>query len=392
MAAAERAFEGIEHDQRDLAREGVLQAAIGGDRAELAQSRFILDADIAQLANARGADILQALQIAGHGGNLIRAETSVKVLVLGAGGVGGYFGGRLIQSGADVTFLVREGRARQLAERGLVIKSAVADATLSVRTLTTADPGQPFDLIIITCKSYDLGSAIDVTAPHMEAGTGLALPLLNGMAHIDVLRDRFGPDRVLGGLCGIFATLSASGEVVQMAGLPPRIAFGRFKDQVDRKVLADQAQSIERLFKSANFVSARVEPIEQGLWDKWVVLAALAAGTCLMRGSVGSIVSGGDGAAIMEEILSETASVARAAGYPPGEQHLATARGILTAAGSNVTASMLRDIQKGGAVEGEHIVGDMLRRARGFGLATPLLRVANTHLQTYEAERSRSAG
>ena len=114
----------------------------------------------------------------------------MKVLVIGAGGVGGYFGGRLIESGADVTFLVRERRARQLAENGLVIKSAVGDATLRVRTLTAADAGQPFDLVIVTCKSYDLGSAMDAAAPHMKAGTGLALPLLNGMAHIDVLRER----------------------------------------------------------------------------------------------------------------------------------------------------------------------------------------------------------
>ena len=136
----------------------------------------------------------------------------MKVLVIGAGGVGGYFGGRLVESGADVTFLVRERRARQLAANGLVIKSAVGDATLPVRTLTAADPGQPFDLVILTCKSYDLQSAIEAAAPHMKAGGGLVLPLLNGMAHIDVLRERFGRDRVLGGLCGIFATLSAGGR------------------------------------------------------------------------------------------------------------------------------------------------------------------------------------
>jgi 2-dehydropantoate 2-reductase len=312
----------------------------------------------------------------------------LKILVIGAGGVGGYFGGRLAESGADVMFLVRDGRAKQLAARGLVIKSPLGDAAFPVRTLTAADPGQAFDLVILTCKSYDLPSAIDAAAPHMEAGTGLAMPLLNGMAHIDVLRERFGKDRVLGGLCGIFATLSPEGEVVQMAGLPPRLSFGRFKDQVERKVLEEPAKEIERLFGAAKFTSKRIEPIEQGLWDKWVVLAAMAAGTCLMRGSVGSIVAGDDGAAIMEELVAETASVARAAGYAPSDQHLTASRGILTAAGSDATASMLRDIKRGGATEGSHIVGDLLRRAREFGLATPLLRVANAHLQTYEAERT----
>jgi 2-dehydropantoate 2-reductase len=323
-------------------------------------------------------------------GDNTEAECIVKVLVIGAGGVGGYFGGRLIESGADVTFLVRERRARQLAERGLVLKSVVGDATLRVNTLTATDPGHPFDLVIVTCKSYDLGSAIEAAAPHMKAGAGLALPLLNGMAHIDVLRERFGKDRVLGGLCGIFATLSPAGEVIQMEGLSPRLSFGRFKDQIERNVLDEPAGAVERMMGKANFTSKRVEPIEQGLWEKWVAIATLAAGTCLMRASIGSIVSAEDGAAIMQELLAETASVARAAGYPPNDQYLATVRGVATAAGSNATASMFRDIQGGSAIEGEHIVGDLLRRARGFGVATPLLRVANAHLQAYEAERRKA--
>jgi 2-dehydropantoate 2-reductase len=316
----------------------------------------------------------------------------VKVLVIGAGGVGGYFGGRLVQSGVDVTFLVRPKRAQQLAEHGLVIKSAVGDATLAVRTITSADAGRPFDLVLVACKSYDLASSIEAAARHMAAGAGLVLPLLNGMAHIDVLRERFGKDRVLGGLCGIFATLSPAGEVVQMEGLPPRIAFGRFKDQIERGVLEEPARLIEQVMGQANFNSKRVEPIEQGLWEKWVVLAAMAAGTCLMRGSVGAIVASEDGNAVMEELLAETTTIARATGYPPSEQYLATVRGVLTAAGSNATASMLRDIQKGGATEADHIIGDMLRRARRLGVSTPLLRIANVHLQTYDAERRKAAG
>ena len=314
----------------------------------------------------------------------------MKVLVIGAGGVGGYFGGRLIESGADVTFLVRERRARQLAEHGLVIKSAVADATLRVRTLTAADPGQPFDLVIVTCKSYDLDSSMDAAAPHMKVGAGLVLPLLNGMAHVDTLRGRFGRDRVLGGLCGIFATLSPVGEVVQMAGLPPRLSFGRFKDQLERTVLEQPASAVEQLMSKANFASKRVEPIEQGLWEKWVAIATLAAGTCLMRASIGSIVSADDGAAVMQELLAETISVAQAAGYPPNEQYVGMVRGVATAAGSDATASMFRDIRGGGAIEGAQIVGDLLQRARSFGLATPLLRVANVHLQAYEAERRKA--
>jgi 2-dehydropantoate 2-reductase len=314
----------------------------------------------------------------------------MRILVLGAGGVGGYFGGRLIESGADVSFLVREGRARQLAERGLVIKSPLGDAALKVRTLTAADPGEPFDLVLLTCKAYDLAAAMESIAPHIAAGHGPVLPLLNGMAHVEALRARFGADGVIGGLCGIFGTLSPAGEVVQMAGLPPRIAFGRFQDQVARGVLDGVVSEIEAVFGRGNFASARVEPIEQGLWDKWVALAALAASTCLMRGSVGSIVAGDDGKDIMLELFAETVSVAQAAGYAPAEQRVTAGRGILTDPDSNVTASMLRDIQRGGPTEGAHILSDLLRRAREFGLDTPILRLANAHLQTYETERKKA--
>ena len=315
----------------------------------------------------------------------------MKTLMLGAGGVGGYFGGRLVESGADVTFLVREGRARQLAEHGLVIKSPVGDAKLNVRTLTAADAGEPFDLIILTCKAYDLPSAIDVAGPHMAAGHGLILPLLNGMAHVDTLRERFGSDRVLGGVCGIFATLSPAGEMLHL-DKPAIIRFGRFQDQMARRILEAETAGIEKLFAGANFASKRFEPAEQILWEKWLMLATMAGGTCLMRGSVGAILSAEDGTALMEELLAEAISVAAAAGFPPSEGHLANARGILFAKGSPVSASMLRDIQKDGRIEGDHIIGDLLRRARDFGLNTPLLRVANAHVQTYEAERTKAAG
>lgn len=315
----------------------------------------------------------------------------MKILMLGAGGVGGYFGGRLIESGADVTFLVREGRARQLAEHGLVIKSPVGDATLKVSTLTAADPGAPFDLIILTCKAYDLPSAIEAAAPHMAAGRGLVLPLLNGMAHIDALRARFGKDRVLGGVCGIFATLSPAGEMLHL-DKPAIIRFGRFQDQLARGALEQETAEIEKLFAGANFASKRIEPAEQILWEKWLMLATMASSTCLMRGSVGAILSAEDGTALMEQLLAEATSVATAAGFPPGEGHLANARSILFAKGSPASASMLRDIQKGGRIEGDHIIGDLLRRARGFGLNTPLLRVANAHVQTYDAERAKAAG
>jgi len=108
----------------------------------------------------------------------------MRILILGAGGIGGYFGGRLAQAGADVTFLVRERRAAQLAERDLVVKSPFGDFTRPVRTVLSAAAGGPYDLVLLTCKAYDLPAAIDAIAPAV-AGQTTVLPVLNGIAHME---------------------------------------------------------------------------------------------------------------------------------------------------------------------------------------------------------------
>ena len=125
-----------------------------------------------------------------------------KILVLGAGGIGGYFGGRLVESGADVTFLVREGRRKMLSERGLQIESQFGNAQLAVETVVASDVAPIYDAVILTCKAYDLDTAIAAIAPAV-APAGYVLPFLNGIAHIDVLNQRFGQHRVLGGTAKI---------------------------------------------------------------------------------------------------------------------------------------------------------------------------------------------
>lgn len=310
----------------------------------------------------------------------------MKILVLGAGAVGGYFGGRLAEAGADVAFLVRDRRAKYIADHGLVIRSPIGDAKLLVRTLTAHSEPEDFDLVILTCKAYDLVPAMNAVAPHVSAGNGLVLPLLNGIAHIDTLKERFGPDRVIGGMCQIFAALSSEGEVCHL-DKPARLFFGRFQDQMSRGVLEQQAQNIATQMAKANFTSKLVEPIEQSLWDKWMMLAAMAGATCLMRGSVGHILKTDDGKAILLEIVRETAAVTKAAGYPPSESYLENVRTLLTTPNTAAKASMLRDMERDGDIEAHHLIGDLLRRARDFGVATPILRLANCHLQTYEAER-----
>jgi 2-dehydropantoate 2-reductase len=309
----------------------------------------------------------------------------MRILVLGAGGVGGYFGGRLAAAGADVTFLVRPRRAAQLAADGLVIRSPAGDLVLpSPRMLTAgAVAAAPFDIVLLTCKAYDLAAAIDAIAPHVGSMTAV-LPCLNGMAHLDALDARFGPARVLGGLCQIAATLTPEGEIRHLNDIH-RVIYGERDRSASPRVAA-----LAAAMAPANFASRPSDDILLEMWEKWVMLAPLAGMTCLMRGSVGDIVAADDGKRLAEQMIAECASVATSAGHAPREKVLAEARTRLTQPGSNFTASMLRDIERGGPTEGDHVLGDLIARARGYGLATPLLEIARCHVQVYE--RRRAAG
>jgi len=305
----------------------------------------------------------------------------MKILVLGAGGIGGYFGGRLAESGADVTFLVRERRAAQLAAQGLVVKSAFGDFTVPVRTVTAAAAAGACDLVLLTCKSYDLPAAIEAIAPAVGPDTAV-LPVLNGIAHMDALDARFGRSRVLGGLCHIAVTLTPEGEVRHLNQLHA-LTLGE-RDACESRRCQDFAALVAR----SRAVCRVSENVTLELWEKFAFLATLAAMTCLMRASVGDILRADEGEALMLETLAECNAVARAAGHEPRAEATQRARALLTERGSAFTASMLRDMERGGPTEADHIVGDMLRRSRAAGVATPLLRTAWCHLQAYEGRRT----
>src|SRR6266705_6576848 len=206
----------------------------------------------------------------------------MRVLVVGAGAIGGYFGGRLLQAGRDVTFLVRPRRAAELASAGLVIKSPNGDVTLKNPPTLQADKlTEKFDAVLLSCKAFDLDDAIKSFAHAVGPQTAI-IPLLNGMLHLDVLDKKFGADRVLGGLCAIAVTLNEAREVVQLAPMQS-LNFG----ERDGK-MSDRVRAIADVFTGGNIGATASEHIMQDMWEKWVFLASLAAATCLMRTSVGN--------------------------------------------------------------------------------------------------------
>ena len=312
----------------------------------------------------------------------------MKILVLGAGAIGGYVGGRLQQAGSDVTFLVRPARQQALQRDGLVIRSKKGDATLPVKTVLGGAEGGPYDVVIVTCKAYDLDSAIEAIAPAVGPETTV-VPLLNGMNHIDRLVARFGAERVVGGLARIGVALSAEGTVLHTSPFAA-ISFGELDGGRDGAAARASLVALDEAVKKAGLDGGLHRRIVQDLWDKWIMLCTLAAMTTLLRGTVGDILESAEGQEIVLETVEECRKVAAAAGCDPGEKGMANVRGYLTQKGSMFAASMLHDLEKGGMVEADHVVGDMIARARKAGIATPNLRIAHAHLQAYLARRARN--
>lgn len=306
----------------------------------------------------------------------------MKILILGAGAVGGYWGARLHQTGVDVTFLLREKRAEKVRREGLVVKSPKGDAVVPVKVVTGGGEGGPYDVVVLACKGYDLDSAMESIAPAVGRDT-VIVPMLNGHIHFATLDARFGAERVAGGLARISGMLGPNGEILHSG--PSGVSFGERDGTPARPALV----ALDAACKKAGIDGGLNPNINQDLWDKWVMLATIAGMCAAMRGNVGDIVASEDGAALMLETLEESRRVAAAEGYPPSDKVIANLKATLTAKGAKTVASILGDMEKGGRAEGPQIVGDMLARARRAGIAAPNLRFAYAHLQTYETRRGR---
>jgi 2-dehydropantoate 2-reductase len=301
--------------------------------------------------------------------------SDLKILVVGAGATGGYFGGRLLQAGRDVTFLVRTGRAKLLRDRGLRITGLGEDTVLEPPLVETGTLDRTYDLVLLAVKATGLSSAIGDFAPAVGPGT-LILPFLNGLAHIDALDARFGKDAVLGGVAKVQTTIDDG--AIRRLGPLQSLAYGARTEPAPEKL-----PDVDEALKNAGFDAALDERITESMWAKWVFIAAIGAVNSLMRATIGDVVAVPGGTEFAEAVVVEAAAVAEAAGYPVPAADLAATRKTVTDPGMG-GSSLYRDLLGGHPVEGEQIFGDLTARARELGIATPLLDLVTLQLRVHQ--------
>ena len=296
----------------------------------------------------------------------------MKILIVGAGGIGGFFGAKLHQAGADITYLLREQRHQLIQSQGLTVETPRGSFTIQPRMVLANQLEPTYELIILACKAFDLESSIHSIAK--ASSKGFILPFLNGYSHLDALDRQFGKERVIGGIAHIAATISESGSVKQLTDLNSFTIGPRSPSQ------EAFAQELFTLCKKADFDSFYKENIEQALWDKWVFLATLAGMTTICRGSIGEIAATPYGKDLCRQMFAESCAIAAGEGYAITEMTQLSSLDILTKEGSPFTASMLRDLLAHKKNEYQHILGDLVDRASEHSIECPLLKIAYTHM------------
>jgi len=305
----------------------------------------------------------------------------MRILVVGAGATGGYFGAQVALAGRDVTFLVRPKRADLLRERGLRIVGLGREQILQPRLVTAPELVQPYDLILFSVKATGLDHALEDVAPAVGPSS-VIVPFLNGMAHMDALNRRFGAERVFGGVVMLATTVNAEGDIVRFTPLSS-MAVGEQDGSA-----TDRLAAVVATMSGAGFEVSASSDILAAMWHKWAFISTVGAMTTLGRGTVGEITAVPGGAQLGPAVLAEAAAVSGAAGFPLPRTTLDSTAATVTEQGSDFCSSMSRDAMNGLATEVEHILGDFTARARALGVATPLLDLATLQLRVHERRLS----
>ncbi|MCS0787771.1 ketopantoate reductase family protein [Cytobacillus firmus] len=302
----------------------------------------------------------------------------MRILVVGAGAIGGYFGGRLLEKGEDVTFLVREKRKHQLEKYGLLAESVHGDMTFpEPKTVQAGEKADAFDVILLSTKAYHLEGAIKDIRPFTDDST-LILPLLNGIAHMDQLIAAFGAANVLGGLCFIETTLGENGKVIQTSPVHDFVFGERSGEKTERILKLQEAFSGTK----ANFRLS--ENIEQEMWHKYLFISTLSGVTSLFRSPIGPIRDQSFGLNAVKIVLKEASAIMRGLDAPLADGIEDAQVQKIKEMGYEMKSSLQRDMEKQQAIEADHFFGYLLKKAELLDLDAPVIGAIYANLKVYE--------
>ncbi|TXC92134.1 ketopantoate reductase family protein [Metabacillus litoralis] len=304
----------------------------------------------------------------------------MKVLVVGAGAVGGYFGGRLAESGVDVTFLVREKRQRQLKENGLKIKSVHGDYSFLPKTIVSTDLSQgKYDVILIGTKSYHFLKAIEDIKSFVGQET-VIIPMLNGIKHIDVLKSTFLENQVIGGLCFVESTVDQGGVIIQ-SSVTHDFVYGEFSGKETERI-----KEINEAFSQTKASIRKSDTILKDMWHKYMFISGLSGITTLFRSSIGPIREAKYGLEMIGNLFLEIGSIMREVGAPIDDDIENLQLHKINEMSYDMKSSMQRDMEKKESIEGEHLHGYLLTLAKENNINTPYLKMAYSNLCTYNKQ------
>ncbi|HSB73450.1 MAG TPA: 2-dehydropantoate 2-reductase [Candidatus Methylomirabilis sp.] len=288
----------------------------------------------------------------------------MRIAVMGSGGVGGYFGGRLAQAGVDVTFIARGAHLEAIRKDGLTVKSPAGD--FHVRPEATGEPARvgPVDAVLFSVKAYDTETAAEQVRPMLGSGT-VVLCVQNGVDNEDKLEAILGKGRVLGGVVHILSTISAPGVITQTAG-PRTLKLGELDGRTTLR-----AERLFQLFKGAGVQAELSTRIQVDLWEKFLFICAQGGVTAMSGLGIGEILACAETAAFYRGVMEEIAAVGRAKGVPlpdgAVERALAFARGLQP----HMRSSLAHDLSHGNRLEVDALAGTVVRYGRAVDVPTP---------------------
>ena len=289
----------------------------------------------------------------------------MKIVVMGSGGVGGYFGGCLAAAGCDVQFVARGAHLEAMRTRGLSIHSPEGDFHLA-ETKATDDPGSigPVDIVLFTVKLYDMEEAARAIRPLLGADTAV-IPFLNGVEAVAALGQAVGPGHVMGGVAYIFSVIEEPGVIFRI-GTMARLLFGELDGTASRR-----AAAFKEACDGAGIAAVLSENVELDIWKKLVVLAAVAGVTSFTRQSLGPIRRDPEAAAMLRAAIGETAAVARARGAALADDAEEAAWTAVSGLPDDMKSSMLEDLEHGRRLELAWLNGAVANMGRELGIPTP---------------------